>query len=73
MISKKKLAAGEGGQLTRFYLTGVLADPAANAMMVMVMANAVPVMREGVGGAGGGQQGQDSGGGYDCLHVSLSY
>jgi hypothetical protein len=42
-------------------------------MVVMVMANAVPVMREGVGGAGGGQQGQDSGGGYDCLHVSLSY
>jgi len=42
-------------------------------MMMVEMADAVAVMREGAGGAGGGQQGQDSGGCYDCLHVCFSY
>ena len=42
-------------------------------MMMVDMADAVPVMRERAGGAGGGQEGQGGGSGYDCLHVCFSY
>ena len=42
-------------------------------MMMVEMANAVAMMREGAGGAGSGQQGQGGSGGYDGLHVCFSY
>ena len=40
--------------------------------MMVEMANAVAVVREGAGGASG-EQGHDGDGGYDLLHVCFSY
>ena len=69
MSDVRQLAADEGGQPTSD--TGGLADPVANAVMVVERAHLVAVVvRVGAGGAGN-EKGHGDGGGKNGLHVVL--